>query len=230
LSVRFFARARQNRALRPRGLARFFSAFSRACASCEGAPQGRALRQMAWLLLLACLSGGCDDLKDFAGTRSNRIVGGNFVRSCFAANTVLTLHFVPSSATAAPDSGLDSLPNTISTDDGTFQDTPLEAITQLPQDPLSELDFPGPQRLRNYMLLARPATGPLAGRDALVVISLLASETTEVRVIARSADGVTSCPSDLEPRDAAVGDGAPPAPVGEVTRREYFGLWKLRKK
>jgi hypothetical protein len=143
---------------------------------------------------------------------------------------VLTLHFEPSSATLPPDSGLDSLPNTISTDDGTFQNTPLEAITKLSQDPLSELDFAGPQRLRNYMLLARPATGPLAGRDALVVISLLASETTEVRVIARSADGVTSCPSDLEPRPAGAGDGDSPAPAGEVTRREYFGLWKLKKK
>ena len=176
-------------------------------------------------LLLAALAWGCDDLKDFAGTRSNSIVGGNFVRSCFAADTVLTLHFVPSSATALPDSGLDTLPNMISTGDGTFQNTPLEPIPQLPQDPLSQLDFPGPQRLRNYMMWARPATGPLAGRDALVVISLLASETTEVRVIARSADGVASCPSDLEASDAgAIGDG------GAVTRRDYFGLWKLKKK
>jgi hypothetical protein len=177
------------------------------------------------LLTLACVA--CDDLKDFAGTRSNAIVGGNFVRSCFAAKTVLTLHFVPSRTTALPDSGLDPLPNTISTDDGTFQDTRLEPIARLAQDQLSEFDFAGPQRLRNYMLLARPDTGPLAGRDALVVISLLASETVEVRVIARSADGVTSCPSDLEGSDAGTPDGASSEPV---TRREYFGLWKLKKK
>lgn len=210
--------------------------FVRARALARGAfarsSQGCALYRTTCVLLLVCLSVGCDDLKDFAGTRTNRIVGGNFVRSCFAAGTELTLHFVPSSATAPMDAGLSSMPNTISTGDGTFQNTPLEAITQLPQDPLSEFDFPGPQRLRNYMMLARPATGPLAGRDALVVISLLASETTEVRVIARSADGVTSCPSDLEPRDGGVGEGdaATPAPNGEVTRREYFGLWKLKKK
>ena len=180
---------------------------------------------LACLLTLVCV--GCDDLKQFAGTRENAIVTGNFVRSCFAAKTVLTLHFVPSRSTALPDSGLDPLPNFISTDDGTFQNTRLEPISQLPHDPLSELDFPGPQRLRNYMLLARPDTGPLAGRDALVVISLMASESIEVRVIARSADGVVSCPSDLEGADAGSGDGTTPAPV---TRREYFGLWKLKKK
>jgi hypothetical protein len=186
----------------------------------------RAPRAALLALALVCVGAlGCDDLKEFEGTRSNVIVGGNFVRSCFKERTELTLTFDPSliSTSAEVDAGLP--PNTISTDDGTFQNTRLEAISRLPHDPLSELDFPGPQRLRNYVLLARPDSGPLAGRDALVVVSLLASDTVEVRVIARSADGVTSCPSDVEAADAG-----PVVPLASVSRREYFGLWRLRKR
>jgi hypothetical protein len=176
-------------------------------------------------LLLAWGAGvGCDDLKDFEGTRRNAIVGGNFVRSCFKERTELTLVFNPSLITADLDEGEVLPPNSISTDDGTFQNTRLEPISRLSHDPLSELDFPGPQRLRNYMLLARPETGPLAGRDALVVVSLLASDTIEVRVIARPADGVSSCPSDGEVVDAGSAD-----PLASTTRREYFGLWRLKK-
>ena len=180
------------------------------------------------VLLVGGLALGCDDLKDFRGTRSGYIVQGNFVRGCFRDRTVLTLVFDPDYAASLPDGG-PRLPNTISTDDGTFQNTPLEPSPFLPHDPLSELDFPGPQRLRNYIMMARPESGPLAGHDAFVVLSLLASETTEVRIIARSADGVASCPSDLEVTDAAVppGPGAVPD-VRSGTRRQYFGLWRLK--
>jgi hypothetical protein len=170
---------------------------------------------------------GCDDLKDFRGTYNGQIIGGEFVRSCFRADTKLMLRFDPNLAVVREDVA-NALPNTISTldiasDEQVFTDTVLEPLHNLPQDPLSELDFPGPQRLRNYMLLARPQTGPLAGRDALVVISLLASESVEVRVIARPADGVTSCPADLEPQDG----GAPVEPP--MAPREYFGLWRMRQ-
>jgi len=188
----------------------------------------RLLKPLSYRLALLLVSGvsllGCDDLKDFEGTRSNDIVGGNFVRSCFKERTELTLTFNPSLLTAEADAGLGLPPNALSTDDGTFQNTRLEVISRLPHDPLSELDFPGPQRLRNYVLLARPEAGPLAGRDALVVVSLLASDTIEVRVIARSADGVTTCPSDGEAVDAG-----PVEPQAGGTRREYFGLWRLKK-
>lgn len=185
------------------------------------------VRSLTLVLLVAALA-ACDDLKDFAGTRSAGIVGGGFVRSCFKSDTQLTLAFDPNLTTPLPDGGFGAIVNTISTSDGTFQETKLEPISRLPHDPLSELDFPGPQRLRNYMMLARPGAGPLAGRDALVVISLLASEALEVRIIARSADGVSSCPSDLEVADAAVVPG-PVDPAGGVIRREYFGLWRIKK-
>ena len=167
--------------------------------------------------LLACAASACGDLRDFRGTYRAEIVEGNFVRSCFRSGTRATLRFDPDQAVVGRDAGA-STPNTLTIDDGTFQDTPLEPIRSLPHDPLSQLDFPGPQRLRSYMLLARPSTGPLAGRDALVVISLLASEGLEVRVIARSADGAAGCPD--EPEGAAPDPGA---------RREYFGLFRMNR-
>jgi hypothetical protein len=176
---------------------------------------------LPWLALL-CLT-ACDDLKDFRGSYQGQIIGGEFVRSCFPDDTQLALQFDPNQAIER-DVVVDAPPNTITTlNDDTFQNTLLEPLRNLPNDPLGELDFPGPQRLRNYLLLARPNTGKLAGRDALVVISLLASESIEVRIIARSADGVPDCPADLTPSDAGMA-GQPTA------RREYFGLWRMRKR
>ncbi|MDB4975043.1 MAG: hypothetical protein JWN48_3384 [Myxococcaceae bacterium] len=189
-------------------------------------PRSRKLTRSSLCVALAlgALGGlGCDDLKDFRGIHSGEIVQGNFVRGCFADKTRLTLRFDPDYAIPLDDGGL-RLPNTISTSDGTFADTPLETSKFLPHDPLSELDFPGPQRLRSYVMMARPESGPLAGRDAFVVISLLQSNNTEVRIMARSADDVRTCPGDIEP-GAGGADGGAPTDVG---RREYFGLWRLK--
>jgi hypothetical protein len=161
-------------------------------------------------------STGCGDIKGFRGEFEGPIVEGNFVRSCFAADTRVELRFDPDEAVARPDATVLE-PNTISTSDGTFKQTPLEPIVSLPHDPLSQFDFPGPQRLRNYLLLARPVDGPLAGRDALVVISLLASDMLEVRIIARADQGAR-CASD---HDAGTTPSAAPS--------EYFGLFRLKR-
>jgi len=169
---------------------------------------------MTALLALA----GCDDLKDFRGDYTGVIVEGNFVRSCFGPSTRADLRFDPDQTIARPDAGAASQ-NILTTSDGTFEATPLEPIGSLPNDPLSQLDFPGPERLRNYLLIARPIRGPLAGRDALVVISLLASERIEVRIIARTTDGTAACaaPSD------------PAAAVDPTVPHEYFGLFRLKR-
>jgi hypothetical protein len=178
-----------------------------------------------WLPLLLLFA--CDDLKDFRGNYSGQIIGGEFVRSCFRQDTQLKLRFDPNLAVVRDDVS-DALPNTISTvdpasEEQVFTDTVLEPMRNLVQDPLGELDFPGPQRLRNYMLLARPQSGPLAGRDALVVVSLLASESVEVRVVARPADDKPDCPADSEPQDGGV-DQEP-----RLARPEFFGLWRMRR-
>lgn len=178
-----------------------------------------ALRRSVLALLALA---GCDDLKDFRGTFEGTIVQGNFVRSCFAPETRATLRFNPNLAVMPPEDAAGSVPNTLSTSDLTFQDTPLESIRSLPYDHLSALDFPGPQRLKNYLLLARPSAGPLAGHDALVVVSLLASDGIELRIIARTQDGVTTCPGES---DAAPDGGA----LDTTARREYFGLFRMKK-
>jgi hypothetical protein len=139
-------------------------------------------------------------------------VKGSFVRSCFSDTVCAVLHFDPDKAVAS-DAGLGDAPNTLTTNDGVFAQTVLEPVPGLANDHLSLLDFPGPQRLRNYLLLARPLSGPLAGRDVFVVVSLLASEDIEVRVIARSADGSASC-AEVEP-------------LSTSEPREYFGLFRM---
>lgn len=173
--------------------------------------------------LLFALGWACDDLKDFRGNYESRIVEGNFVRSCFPADTHASLRFDPEHAVAPLGALPRSALNALTTSDGTFTDTPLEPIQNLPHDPLSDFDFPGPQRLRNYLLLARPEAGPLAGRDALVVVSLLASDSLELRIVARTADGAPSCPG--APSDTAdAGDAA-----STSATREYFGLFRMKK-
>jgi len=183
-------------------------------------------------LTLAVLSAtGCDDLSSFRGEFALTIVKGNFVRSCFPATTTATLSFDPSYATGdVPfDAGLDR--NWLTTSDGTFTHTWLEPVRKLEDDPLSQLDFPGPQRLRNYIMLARPSSGPLTDRDAFVVVSLLDEKKVEVRVIARTGDSTQPCAIDADggaPIDADGGDlgDAGPGVPNTVGPREYFGVFR----
>src|SRR5262245_47027533 len=114
-------------------------------------------------LFLACAaSSACDSLTDFRGEFKLSIVKGNFVRSCFAESTTATLSFNPALATGDISLVPETERNWLTTSDNTFTHTMLEPVRKLEDDQLSQLDFPGPQRLRNYIMLARPATGPLA--------------------------------------------------------------------
>jgi hypothetical protein len=179
-------------------------------------------RLLAWLVVAALGLGGCDDLSEFRGDFSGDIVSGTFIRDCFGPEVTATLSFDPDLAIAPlPDDLPPGKQNRLSTSDGTFDDTVLTPIAALPHDPLGQLDFPGARRLRNFMLLARPEKGPLAGRDAVVVVSLMEKKRVELRVIARSvADG--ACVPDAD--DAGVDPEAPKP--GQV--REFFGLFRLK--
>lgn len=66
----------------------------------------------------------------------------------------------------------------------TFADTELLPIPPLAFDQLGLYEFPGGGRIKNYMFVARPQTGALAGRDAMVFVSLIRGGHIEVRVIA----------------------------------------------
>jgi hypothetical protein len=62
-----------------------------------------------------------------------------------------------------------------------FDVADLQPITSITHDQLSGFDFPT-GRLRNYLFFAN-ASGPLDGRLALVVVSLLSDGDVEVRII-----------------------------------------------
>lgn len=177
--------------------------------------------RFATLALVVCTL-ACGDLRDFGGVYQGSIVEGSFVRSCFPDKARALLRFDPELAVAG-DAGAGALPNTLTVTqpegEPFFQDTVLEPITGLQSDQLSRLDFPGPQRLRSYVLLARPLAGPLAGRDAFVVVSLLASEDIELRIVARTADASGACPATVED----------PATVAPDAAREYFGFFRLTR-
>jgi hypothetical protein len=80
---------------------------------------------------------------------------------------------------------------------GHFQHSKLEQIPNLTQDALSQYDFPGGGRLRNYIFVARFESelnaSPIA-RSAMVFLSLMEDGKVEVRVISPSildTDGKT---------------------------------------
>jgi hypothetical protein len=173
-------------------------------------------------LLSALLLGlGCDSLSEFKGTFSGSVVEGSFVRSCFSAGTSAELTFNPGYAAGSvaevPENERNWLTLRSEQGDVVF-DAPLDPVEALSSDTLADFDFPGQKRLRNFMLMARSSEGPLAGRDALVVVSLLATKKVELRVIARGGDGEPHCSDEASP-DAGASSEHPP---------EYYGLFKLK--
>jgi V8-like Glu-specific endopeptidase len=153
----------------------------------------RALRTAA-AVLLAVATFGCSDLSEFdtgpgrayrgtvLGTddASEAGEGAPFIRRGFAEGTVLQLTFDPALA--------DSAPGQMWTDDTvcgepTFDGTTLRAIPPLAHDALSQYDFPGAPRLRNYIYLALPETGALAGQEVPVFVSLIRGGRMEARIL-----------------------------------------------
>lgn len=161
----------------------------------------------ALALSLAALSAtGCTDLSDYAtppgrayqGTIVGTEADGacppgtpcSFIRRGFPAGVELSMTFDPVEASSDPG----TLTTTGELCGATFDDTPLLPITPLAHDALSLYDFPGGGRLRNYMFVARPSAGPLAGRDAMVFVSLLQGGGVDVRILA--GPGHTDCAPD----------------------------------
>jgi len=180
------------------------------------------------LLIPLVLALGCDSLSEYRGSFQGSITSGSFVRSCFQDTTRATLRFDPAHVVGSLDGvpvserswltlqvpGKDDLPDEV------VFDAPLEPISLLSNDTLADFDFPGPKRLRSFMLVARPEAGALAGRDALVVISLLADKRIELRVIARGEASDKTCPGE----NSTLADDAPATP----RIREYYGFWRLK--
>lgn len=152
--------------------------------------------------LLACVLGGCSDLDEYR-TDSGEVFRGvvigtdddpgavhpsSFIRRGFAAGTVLELSFDPDNA-ARVDPAPGVLTTIGPTGERALDATRLEPIAPLTHDQLSNYDFPGGGRVRNFVFWARPLAGPLAGRDATVFLSLMEDGSIEARIMARTIDG-----------------------------------------
>jgi hypothetical protein len=179
-------------------------------------------------LALALSSIACDSLSEFGGTFNGPIVEGSFVRRCFGSDLRADLRFNPGSAVGSTRELMDEDRNwlkLLDEKDNVVFDAPLEPIYPITADTLADFDFPGQKRLRNYMLRARSSTGPLTDRDALVVVSLLATKRIELRVMARAADDDPDCTVEPETdRDDDIDAGVTPP-----REAEYYGLFKLKK-
>ncbi len=134
----------------------------------------------------------------------------SFIRRGFPYGVTLDLTF-------DPERQYDD-PGTISTTGEacgpTFVDTPLLPIAPLAHDQLGLYEFPGSGRVRNYIFVARPEEGPLAGRDAMVFVSLLRGGGIELRIVA--GPGLVIC----DPSDCAEIDSG---------QCDYFGVFALAR-
>ncbi len=186
------------------------------------------LRRMlrGWWILALTAAVGCDTLGEFRTGDDEiyrgEIIGVNdpescldgidcsFIRRGFPSGVTLDLIFNPDETSVDP--------GAISTSGEpcgpTFDDTPLLPIPPLAHDQLGLYEFPGGGRIRNYIFVAEPGTGPLAGRDAMVFLSLIRGGAIEVRIVAGS--GLDIC----DPSDCATIDSG---------QCDYFGVFTLAR-
>jgi hypothetical protein len=168
--------------------------------------------RLATVLPLALLVLGCEDLQDFATVPGESkyagcVVGNTsdttFIRSTvFDPGTAMELQLDPDAATQTGPRNAITVIDPDPADERLFDATELRPIAHLSHDALSDYDFPGAGRIRNYLFFATPDTGPLNGRDTTIFVSLMESGRVEVRVIAGRL-----------------------APEGE----EHFGLFRLAR-
>jgi len=158
---------------------------------------------MRHLPLLVLVLAGCDDLSSYA-TQPGEVYRGVVVgvedppvlRRGFAAATVLEMTFDPLQLTSLTDP-----PGRLTTSDGALDAVALEPIVPLTHDALSEYEIPAGDRVRNYIFVTHPRSGPLAGREPMVFLSLMRDGALEVRIIAGGGAGAD----------------------------DYFGLFRLRR-
>jgi hypothetical protein len=154
----------------------------------------RALILGAAVGAVLSIAPGCTDLTSFRGSFRGSVVGSDdpscppgvscsFIRRGFPEGTELRLDdFVP------PPSDASSIGTVTTVGHDAFDRTPLLRIAPLEHDELSLYTFPGAGRIRNYMFVLRPETGPLAGREAMLFLSLLDNDSVEARIMAGSGD------------------------------------------
>lgn len=196
-------------------------------------------RVLAFVVLFA--GSACTELGDFRGDYAGDAVGGltcsdgdgpcSFIRRGFRGGTTLSLEgFDPTVRSYDETSGAG--PGRLSTDDGhcgpgtaTLIDEPLKPIPALAHDALAELEVPGSGRIRTYLYALEPTRGPLAGRDAMVFLTLLEGDDIEVRIIAGDGAG-TDCAALPVPDPPALPEDCAPRSMQEC---DFFGVFELSR-
>lgn len=141
------------------------------------------MKRILLAFLLVPVLVACRDNSRFS-SRGDRfqgaVVKGSFVRAGFAEDVQMCL--------TLDTDHLQDAPGTISTSDARFKGAPLRPIPQIWHDPLSTLSF-GDGRTQNLVYAASPNDA----QDVMVVVSLMQSDSIEVRLVrgAPEADGGT---------------------------------------
>lgn len=138
----------------------------------------------------ALLALGCDGLERYATAPGEvyrgsvvGVVDPSIVRRGFASEATLEMTFDPTLADR-----FEAPPGVLTTSDGAFTDVALEPIVPLFHDVLSEYEIPAGDRVQNYIFVAHPTEGPLAGREPMIFLSLMGDGSIEARIIAGGGD------------------------------------------
>ena len=166
----------------------------------------RRMRRSWWIWVLIAAF-GCDALGEFS-TGDGEIYRGqvagvhdplncpegidcSFIRRGFPYGVTLDLTFDPERQYENPG----TFSTTGESCGPTFTDVPLLPIPTLAHDQLGLYEFPGGGRIRNYMFVARPDTGPLAGRDVMVFLSRFTAHATHAAPAERAGSAPTTTSS-----------------------------------
>lgn len=128
----------------------------------------------AVLVVLTLTSGGCIDVRDYAGTWVGDIVSEKRVRQGFEDS-------VRVEPLVLEDVDLEAVSATLTTTDGKFYRTRLTRVNKFSNDTLASLTFDG-DPLRSYLLFAPLDHEPDAW-PAMMVISLFTDDRVELRIL-----------------------------------------------
>lgn len=143
-------------------------------ASLRGFPHFARHGSLAAVSFALSLATGCKDVSSYSTKAGESycgsVVQGPFVRAGFEPDVQLSMTFDAEKTSTSP--------GVISTSDGLLDRAPLRAFLKLESDPLSTLDF-GEGRRKNYLFV----TDPKRGSAVTVVVSLMESQSVEVRLV-----------------------------------------------
>ncbi len=159
-----------------------------------------------WLVLLTAgvFVMGCHDPDDFGVGSGHRycgtVVGSDepagdcndtncsFIRRGFIAGTTIDVSFAPELGGCMTPEDTDTWAGVLTSSDEAFDCTFFDVIEPLQHDLLSQYDFPGAERIRNYIYTTRMEHGELQDRDVMLFWSALDGDKAELRIVVGKGD------------------------------------------